>query len=84
MRVIAGDAKGRRIKAPIGSSIRPSSEKVRSAIFSIVESAGVDLSRVLVLFAGPGAVGLWALSRGGTGGMGWAWGGPWWSRASIS
>ncbi|MCH9037483.1 MAG: RsmD family RNA methyltransferase, partial [Chloroflexi bacterium] len=47
MRVIAGDAKGRRIKAPTGSSIRPSSEKVRSAIFSIVQSAGVDLSRVL-------------------------------------
>ena len=64
MRVIAGDAKGRRIKAPTGSSIRPSSEKVRSAIFSIVESAGVDLSRVLDLYAGTGALGIEALSRG--------------------
>lgn len=64
LRVIAGTAKGRRLAAPRDSSIRPSSERVRGAIFSILESAGADMSQVLDLYAGTGAFGIEALSRG--------------------
>ncbi len=64
MRVIAGTAKGRRLATAKGLSIRPSSERVRGAAFSILESAGVDMDRVLDLYAGTGAFGIEALSRG--------------------
>ncbi|MFQ5873702.1 MAG: 16S rRNA (guanine(966)-N(2))-methyltransferase RsmD [Dehalococcoidia bacterium] len=67
MRVIAGTAKGRRLASPRGSSVRPSSERVRSAVFSTLESAGADLGRVLDLYAGTGSFGIEALSRG----VGW-------------
>jgi 16S rRNA (guanine966-N2)-methyltransferase len=65
MRVIAGDAHGRRIDAPRGFNTRPATARVRASIFSRL-SARFDLSgaRVLDLFAGSGSLGLEALSRG--------------------
>ena len=64
MRVIAGVAKGRTLKAPFGSSVlRPTSDKVREAIFDII-GPGIEDSGFLDLFCGTGAVGLEALSRG--------------------
>ena len=66
MRVIAGRAKGRRLKGPRGHSwrTRPSSDLVRGAVFSALASMGADMSRVLDLYAGSGALGIEALSRG--------------------
>lgn len=66
MRVIAGRVKGRRLKSPPGRSgrIRPSSDIVRGAIFSALASMDADLCRVLDLYAGSGALGIEALSRG--------------------
>lgn len=63
MRIIAGSAKGRIIKAPAGMATRPTSDKVREAIFSSIGDI-VSGSLVLDLFAGSGALGLEALSRG--------------------
>lgn len=62
MRVIAGSLGGRRLRAPAGDATRPTSERVREAIFSILGPA--DGAEVLDLFAGSGAMGLEALSRG--------------------
>lgn len=64
MRVIAGRARGRRLKAPRGTKTRPTSDLVRAAIFNMLLSAGADLTRVLDLYAGTGALGIEALSRG--------------------
>jgi len=64
MRVIAGKAKGHRLKAPKGTTTRPATDLVRGAIFSILESTTSDWERVLDLFAGSGALGIEALSRG--------------------
>ncbi len=64
MRVIAGKAKGHRLKVPKGTYIRPATELVRGAIFSILETITGDWARVLDLFAGSGALGIEALSRG--------------------
>jgi len=64
MRVIAGEAKGRILKAPKGFKTRPATELVRGAIFSILESAADDWSMVLDLFSGSGSLGIEALSRG--------------------
>ena len=65
-RIIGGSAGGRRINAPRGSSTRPTSDRVREALFSAVESwcGSLDGLRVLDLYAGSGAVGLEARSRG--------------------
>src|SRR3954470_12662104 len=63
MRVIAGMYGGRRLSAPPGSPPRPTSDRVREALFSIL-GPRVDGARVLDLFAGSGALGLEALSRG--------------------
>ena len=63
VRVIGGDAKGRLLKSPIGQKTRPTSNIVRSAIFSILEPY-LDTARVLDLFSGTGALGMEALSRG--------------------
>ena len=63
MRVIAGSYRGRTLKAPPGESTRPTSDRVREALFSIL-GARVDGARVLDLFAGSGALGIEALSRG--------------------
>jgi 16S rRNA (guanine966-N2)-methyltransferase len=62
MRVIAGSHKGRELFAPKGRATRPTSDRVREALFSILGDVG-DL-RVLDLFAGSGALGIEALSRG--------------------
>ena len=65
MRVIAGKAKGCRLKSPKGVPIRPTSDLVRGAIFSMLESLLANWSRVLDLYAGTGALGIEALSRRG-------------------
>jgi 16S rRNA (guanine966-N2)-methyltransferase len=64
MRVIAGKAKGLRLKRPAVRHLRPTSDLVRGAIFDILVSRGADISRVLDLYAGSGALGIEALSRG--------------------
>lgn len=65
MRVVAGSARGRRLVAPRGSDVRPTSERVREAVFNALGSLGVlDGASVLDLFAGSGALGIEALSRG--------------------
>ena len=64
MRVIAGTAKGHRLKAPKGTSTRPATDLVRGAIFSILENITSDWAQVLDLFSGSGALGIEALSRG--------------------
>ncbi|HEY3810002.1 MAG TPA: 16S rRNA (guanine(966)-N(2))-methyltransferase RsmD [Acidimicrobiales bacterium] len=65
MRVVAGTARGRPLRAPAGRDTRPTSDRVREAMFSMLTSMdaleGVD---VLDLFAGSGALGIEALSRG--------------------
>jgi 16S rRNA (guanine966-N2)-methyltransferase len=63
MRVIAGQAKGRRLKAVPGSGTRPITDRAKSALFSILSSDVVGAS-FLDLFAGTGGVGIEALSRG--------------------
>lgn len=63
MRIISGICRGRKLAQIQGYDIRPTSDRVREAIFNIVGSRIKD-SRVLDLFAGTGALGLEALSRG--------------------
>ncbi len=63
MRIIGGEARGRKLKSPRGRSVRPTSERAREALFDIL-GAQVPGSRFLDLFAGVGAVGLEAHSRG--------------------
>ncbi len=65
MRVIAGERKGFRLDAPRGAETRPTSDRVREALFSIL--GDVDGLAVLDAFAGSGALGLEALSRGARG-----------------
>jgi|SRR5579862_4489465 len=62
MRVIAGELGGRRLAAPRGRDTRPTSDRVREALFSVLGS--VEGLRVLDLFAGSGALAIEALSRG--------------------
>jgi len=64
MRIIAGKAKGHQLKVPKRSATRPATDLVRGAIFSILDTATNDWTRVLDLFAGSGALGIEALSRG--------------------
>lgn len=64
-RIIAGTAGGQRLQAPAGLATRPTSDRVREALFSRLEHDGLlDATRVLDLYAGSGALGLEALSRG--------------------
>lgn len=65
MRIIGGRVGRRRLKAPRGESTRPTAEKVREALFDILGAPPAE-ARVLDLFAGAGALGLEALSRGAT------------------
>ncbi len=68
MRIVAGELGGRTIRAPEGSSTRPTSDRARQAVFNILEHAawspGLEGRRAIDLFAGSGAMGLEALSRG--------------------
>jgi 16S rRNA (guanine966-N2)-methyltransferase len=67
MRVVAGIARGRPLAAPKGPATRPTSDRVREAVFSSLTSLDVlDGATVLDLFAGTGAMGIEALSRGAT------------------
>lgn len=68
MRVIAGTAKGHRLKFPKGAPTRPATDLVRGAIFSILDNIDCHWGQVLDLFSGSGAMGIEALSRG----AGWA------------
>ncbi|WP_116948192.1 16S rRNA (guanine(966)-N(2))-methyltransferase RsmD [Jiangella endophytica] len=65
-RIVAGTAGGRRLSVPPGNRTRPTSDRVREALFASLESAlgGLTGLRVLDLYAGSGALGLEALSRG--------------------
>lgn len=74
MRVIAGEAKGRPLLAPKGSTTRPTADKIKGAMFSMIEAVMMasspdsialwDGCRVIDLYAGSGALGIEALSRG--------------------
>ncbi len=61
--MVAGAYRGRRLVAPPGDATRPTSDRVREALFSVL-GASVEGARVLDLFAGSGALGIEALSRG--------------------
>jgi len=62
---VAGEAKGRKLQAPAGGDTRPTSDRVREAVFSSLDSMdGVRDASVLDLFCGSGALGIEALSRG--------------------
>src|SRR4030042_4002360 len=64
MRVITGTAKGHRLKVLKGTIVRPATDLVRGAIFSILENTTSNWEQVLDLFSGSGALGIEALSRG--------------------
>jgi 16S rRNA (guanine966-N2)-methyltransferase len=67
VRVVAGRFGGRRLQAPPGRGTRPTSDRVREALFSTL--GPLDGARVLDLFAGSGALGIEALSRGAAGAL---------------
>jgi 16S rRNA (guanine966-N2)-methyltransferase len=64
LRIVAGTHGGRRIETPPGRSTRPTSDRVREALFSILGPSAIEGTDVLDLFAGSGALGIEALSRG--------------------
>lgn len=67
MRIVGGTFKGRALKAPSSQNVRPTSDRLRESIFNILASSwheAVEGARVIDLFAGTGALGLEALSRG--------------------
>jgi 16S rRNA (guanine966-N2)-methyltransferase len=68
MRIVAGKFKGREILGPTSLATRPTSDRVRESLFNIlahgIDGFGLDDARVMDLFAGTGALGLEALSRG--------------------
>ena len=70
MRIVSGKYRGKALAAPKGEATRPTSDRARQAIFNILEhaawSSGVRDARVIDLFAGSGALGFEALSRGAT------------------
>ena len=70
MRIVAGTFRGRPLVAPKGQSTRPTADRARQAIFNVLEHAawspGIDGRRVIDAFAGSGALGFEALSRGAT------------------
>lgn len=70
MRIVGGRHRGRPLAAPVGKAIRPSSDRLREALFNILAHGGfpqIEGARVLDAFAGTGAFGLEALSRGAAG-----------------
>lgn len=64
LRIIGGKLKGKLLKVPQGNRIRPTSDKIRESLFNILDTDIITGSRFLDLFAGSGAVGIEALSRG--------------------
>ena len=68
MRIVAGTSRGRRLVVPDGTEVRPTSDRVRESVFNALYSLddAVEGAAVLDLFAGTGALGLEALSRGAT------------------
>lgn len=62
MRIVGGEHRGRHLKAPRGGGVRPTSDRVREAIFNML--GPLDGASVLDLFAGTGAIGIEAISRG--------------------
>jgi 16S rRNA (guanine966-N2)-methyltransferase len=66
VRIVGGSLSGRVLRAPAGAATRPTSEKVREALFNILDHklGSIEGDRVLDLFAGSGGLGLEALSRG--------------------
>jgi 16S rRNA (guanine966-N2)-methyltransferase len=68
MRIVGGEFKGRAIAAPQGRDTRPTSDRARESVFNVLAHAdwspGIEGRRVLDLFAGSGALGLEAMSRG--------------------
>lgn len=64
MRVITGEAKGRKLKGPPSTATRPMQDKIKEALFSALASLDLEVSRVLDLYAGTGGIGIEALSRG--------------------
>jgi 16S rRNA (guanine966-N2)-methyltransferase len=66
MRVITGEAKGRKLKGPPDIRTRPMQDKIKEAVFSALESVDTVADRVLDLYAGTGGIGIEALSRGAT------------------
>jgi 16S rRNA (guanine966-N2)-methyltransferase len=65
VRVVGGELGGRSLRAPAGRRVRPTSDRVREALFSMLHALGSPAgARVLDLFAGSGALGIEALSRG--------------------
>ncbi|MEN5051615.1 16S rRNA (guanine(966)-N(2))-methyltransferase RsmD [Brevundimonas naejangsanensis] len=73
MRIVAGSLKGRAIVTPEGQNTRPTSDRARQAIFNVLEHApwaeGLHEARVIDLYAGSGALGFEALSRGAAFGL---------------
>ncbi len=66
IRVVSGEFGGRKLVVPDGLATRPTTDKVRQAVFNSLDSAGlIDGAAVVDLFAGSGALGIEALSRGG-------------------
>ena len=63
-RIVAGEAGGRRLVVPAGEAIRPTSDRVKESVFSALGPGRLVGARVLDLYAGSGALGLEALSRG--------------------
>lgn len=63
MRVITGEARGRRLKEPVGMDIRPTTDKVKESIFNIIQF-DIEGRNVLDLFGGSGQLGIEAISRG--------------------
>jgi 16S rRNA (guanine(966)-N(2))-methyltransferase RsmD len=63
IRIIAGEFRGRKLDTPKDESVRPTGQRVRESVFNILQNKLID-ARVLDLFAGSGAFGLEALSRG--------------------
>ena len=65
IRIIAGEFRGRKLKVPAGNDVRPTSDRVREALFNLLSSLlSWNEMTVLDLYAGSGALGLEALSRG--------------------
>lgn len=68
MRIVAGKYKGRTLQTPTGQQTRPTSQRVREALFNVLQHNAFDIelegARILDLFAGSGALGIEALSRG--------------------